>query len=231
MLAIMTVLSIAPTDIDNAVHNEPGPEKYSPPTDLAGLFWTNRTRCDSISHNLPIINSPFVGRELEMSRIIQQMNVAHIININGAPGFGKSLLAIHTGYEMIQRGSTVRYIDAADKFLASNVESKQTLTHSDKQEQTEQATVSSKSLSHIQRVQQSAIMVRKTLIENEWMAESMDAMMKDLLTWSKKIQCPTVLILDNCDLIKISPDVSQENLAQLMSTYYCNFTATILYTR
>ncbi len=156
-ITLAIIYIVAPTSptytndaVSTHVYNEP--EKYSPSTDLAGLFWTNRTRCDSVSHDLPIINSHMVGRELEMSGIIQRMSVAHIININGAPGFGKSLLAVHIGYEMVRRGSTVRYIDAADKFLASkvfDVESKSS-THSGKQEQTKQATVNSnsKSLSH-----------------------------------------------------------------------------------
>lgn len=208
----MIMASTSPPHINDAVYKEP--EKYSPSTDLAGLFWTNRTRCDSVSHDLPIISSPFVGREIEMGCIIQQMTLAHIININGAPGFGKSLLAIHIGYEMVQQGRTVRHIDAADKFLTSKVfevESKSSI-HSDKQEQMEQATVHSKSLSHTRRVQ-SAIMVKPL---KKWMERSTDAVVKDLLTWSEKIQCPTVLILDNCDDL-IFHDLAREKLAQLMN--------------
>ena len=67
MIAVLTMIMISTSPvhiINDDVYNEP--EKHSPPTDLAGLFWTNRTRCDSVSHNLPIINSPFVGREAEM---------------------------------------------------------------------------------------------------------------------------------------------------------------------
>ena len=196
--------------INDDVYNEP--EKHSPPTDLAGLFWTNRTICDSVSHDLPIINSPFVGREAEMGRIIQQMSVAHIININGAPGFGKSLLAIHTGYEMVRQGSTVRYIDAADKFLASKYFDMKS-TSSEEQKQTKQASVNSKSFSLMQKSQSD--MMRKLLPKNDWITESTDTAMKNLATWSKKIQCPTVLILDNCDDL-ISSDMARENLVQSM---------------
>ena len=208
-LAMIVVSTSQSHDINDAyaVYNEP--EIYSPPTDLAGLFW-NRTRCDSVSHDLPIINSPFVGREIEMSRTIQQMNVAHIININGAPGFGKSLLAIHIGYEMVRQGRTVRYIDAADKFFASKVFDVEPKS-SDKQGKTKQTTVNSKSFSLIQRVKN--VMITK---KKKWMEESTDVVVKDLLTWSEKIQCPTVLILDNCD-DTISHDMALEKLAQLMN--------------
>jgi archaellum biogenesis ATPase FlaH len=222
MLAALAIIvvSTSPTHINDTADtcvNAELEKNYSLSTDVAGLSRTNRTRCDPVSLDLPIINSPFVGREIEMNRIIQQMSVAHIININGAPGFGKSLLAIRIGYEMVLRDSTVRYVDAADKFFGSKVfdvesTSTKSSTHSDKQEQTKQARVNSKSLSPCTHRGQSAVMIKKT----EWMEESTDAVVKDLLTWSEKVQCPTVLILDNCDDL-ISHDMAREKLAQLMN--------------
>lgn len=141
------------------------------------------------------------------------MSIAHIININGAPGFGKSLLAIQTGYEMVWRGSTVRYIDAADKFLASKYFDMES-TSSEEQKQAKPASVNSKSFSLTQKSQ--SAMMRKPLPKNDWiLTESTDTVMKNLVTWSKKIQCPTVLILDNCDDL-ISSDMAQDNLVQSM---------------
>ncbi len=48
------------------------------------------------------------------------------------------------------------------------------------------------------------------------MEESTDVVVKDLLIWSKKIQCPTVLILDDCDDL-ISHDMAREKLVQLLN--------------
>lgn len=66
-------------------------------TDIATWLWINKTKCGSVSYDLPYSNSPFVGRKREKAEIIQLMNRAHIVSINGAPGFGKSLLAINVG--------------------------------------------------------------------------------------------------------------------------------------
>ena len=82
---------------------------------LSEWLWHNNTRCNSYSHDLPHLNNSFVGRSEEMMKVIQLMNAAHIVSINGAPGFGKSQLAIHVGYEMVSRDTNVRYIDAVDK--------------------------------------------------------------------------------------------------------------------
>ena len=59
---------------------------------------------------MPIIYPLFVGREKDTHQILLRVARAHIININGAPGFGKSTLAIHVGYEIFKSGTSVRYI-------------------------------------------------------------------------------------------------------------------------
>ena len=213
MLSKMISLLNHKQDTPISVHDATEPEDNSSvATDLARLSnLVNKSRCDSVSHDLPIMNSHFIGREVEMAMILQQINIAHIINVNGAPGFGKSLLAIHTGYQMVQRGSTVRYIDAADKFTACKFDiTESTPTHSQELEQTTQA---SNTFSLIQK-SQSAIM-KKTPFKNEWKKESTDTILKDLLAWSKALYCPTMLILDNCDDL-IYSDTTQESLIQLM---------------
>ena len=56
-----------------------------------------------------------MGRENDVHQVLRRVTNAHIVNINGAPGFGKSTLAIHVGYEMIKNGTSVRYINVEDK--------------------------------------------------------------------------------------------------------------------
>ena len=75
------------------------------------------TRCDPPSSDLPMVDDEiFVGRESDMTLVVNMMTRARIININGAPGIGKSALAIHVGYEMIKRnGTSVRYINMDEK--------------------------------------------------------------------------------------------------------------------
>ena len=65
----------------------------------------------------------FVGRELSKSQIIQEIYKPRppIISIVGAPGFGKSTLAIHIGHAMLADGILVNYVDM------SEVSSKQAL--------------------------------------------------------------------------------------------------------
>ena len=48
---------------------------------------------------MPIIYPLLLGREKDTHQIFLRVARAHIVNINGAPGFGKSTLAIHVGYE------------------------------------------------------------------------------------------------------------------------------------
>ena len=53
------------------------------------------TNCSSSENDLPIIHPLFVGRENDVHQVMLKVARAHIVNINGAPGFGKSTLAIH----------------------------------------------------------------------------------------------------------------------------------------
>ena len=63
--------------------------------------------CSSPESDLPIFHPLFVGRENNVHQILLKVARAHIVNINGAPGFGKSTLAIHVGYEVVKNGTSV----------------------------------------------------------------------------------------------------------------------------
>ena len=227
IIAIATTTNLSITDymanVEYHSTNEEGASSNS--TDLAGLFWMNRPRCDSVSHDLPIIKSPFVGREVEMNRIMHYIhtNTAHIININGAPGFGKSSLAIHIGYEMVKEGSTVRYIDAVDKLANSKH-----FSNSGLQDQTEKHKVMDSKKESIEPSSSKAVSLKQPLLgsvvsmKGKNSGEHTDIVVEQLLNWSKEIQCPTVLILDNCDDLIYYDDVIRENLIQLVKVMVQN---------
>ena len=187
-------------------------------TDLATWLWMNKSKCDSVSYDIPYLNSPFVGRKKEMAEVIQLMNAAHIVSINGAPGFGKSLLAINVGYEMIRYGATVRYIDTMDKLSHLSVFNK-----SDERirnpkpakhfmdEIKHSQTSASRSL-----LKQSSDFYSITNQDDSYHAKlPTDKVLESLLRWSKGIDCHTVLILDNCDDI-IQSETPREKFIKLL---------------
>ena len=63
--------------------------------------------CSSPESDLPIIHPLFAGRENDVHQVLLEVARAHIVNINGAPGFGKSTLAIHVSYEVVKNGTSV----------------------------------------------------------------------------------------------------------------------------
>ena len=71
---------------------------------------TNKIR---FSTTLPrVADQVFVGREKELKQIIRKISSStRIISITGSPGFGKSSLAIHAGYESEMSGVAVYYVD------------------------------------------------------------------------------------------------------------------------
>ena len=66
-----------------------------------------RNCSNSPESDLPIIHPLFVDRENDVHQVLLRVARAHIVNINGAPGFGKSTLAIHVGYEILKNRTSV----------------------------------------------------------------------------------------------------------------------------
>ena len=58
-----------------------------------------------------MIHPPFVQEEDNVHQVLSKIARAHVININDAPGFGKSTLAIHVGYELVKNEISVLYIN------------------------------------------------------------------------------------------------------------------------
>jgi nucleoside phosphorylase len=63
--------------------------------------------------NLPKLTNPFHGRESNMSYLEQALSSGsvQVLGINGPPGFGKSTVAIHLGWRMVNHCFKVGYID------------------------------------------------------------------------------------------------------------------------
>ena len=130
-----------------------------------------------------ITHLPFVGRHDNISAILTMMSKAHIISITGAPGFGKSTLAIHVGYKALKLGISVRYIDVIDSTF--------TVYHgSDPQRQTNMTS----NKTFVQRKSDLPVSVNI----HDKMKDKNDCF-DDLLKWSKTLTSRALLILDNCD--------------------------------
>ena len=78
-----------------------------------------------VQHDLPVPPKPFIGRNRELEQITSLFhdNKKDIISIHGPPAFGKSALAIHVGYSLLDLGMDVRYIDGSETthFLQNKV--------------------------------------------------------------------------------------------------------------
>ena len=173
-------------------------------------FSINQTLCDSnyVPHDLPTFSGIFVGREENLTQIINMMNTVHIVGVHGPPGFGKSLLSIHIGYEMINRGVTVRYIDVFDRF--SHLKSLSTNLDSDYYSQSKQQSQSGSS----------QVMKHGEVSHYHIKEESIDRsniIIRQLLIWSKSINCNTLLILDNCNEV-LNDERTKEAFVQLVQT-------------
>ena len=184
-------------------HNTSSTEKYYRPKHTLThphIIQLNERRlrnCSLPESDLPVIHPLFVGRENDMNQVLHRVASAHIVNINGAPGFGKSTLAIHVGYEILKNGSSVRYINIEDKVFSIVYEhqkskGKPISEGTYKAHQTHQS-----SLIELSRSSLSSLTSQILSRRNENLFE-------ELLRWSESINCTYVLILDNCDDILIT---------------------------
>ena len=221
-LAIMVVLTVLGTGIAKYIYGDYNlvPENYestykgnrsktlseSSHNLILSSFSTkhNSTWCvsgDIPESDLPLLSGPFVGRDLDLGEVTKMAMKVHIININGAPGFGKSFLSMHTGYEIIKNGTPVRYINIEDK-----------LAHIQTQTQTEQKSDSGfnkddydfrhepvwlKTTTALTKAMKFTLTV--PLSSESPSGSEKTPLFEDLLKWSENLNCTTVLILDNCD--------------------------------
>ena len=142
-------------------------------------------------NNLPYFPCPFVGRNRDVSNIIDLFSNHSLVNIYGLPAVGKSTLAIHVGYEMASCGVAVRYINVDD-------------THVFKSYDESEPSDSTTTEHHDQKPTQGlAISKPFTDIILPWYSHTekrfVSTTARGLIEWAKGLSNSMLLILDNCD--------------------------------
>jgi hypothetical protein len=166
------------------------------------LWSPNNNDCSQgVGSDLPRLYGRFIGRENDISNVMEKAKEANILNINGAPGFGKSTLAIHVGYRLVASCIPVRYINM-DEELSWRTPSEFT-DESERRYETEW-----KSDSKLQD-QTTAVAVTSTIRSIALYfqhllygtAEPGYQFFDKLKKWSQTINRTTYLIFDNVDVI------------------------------
>ena len=140
----------------------------------------------------------FVGREIDISEVMSSVARANIVNINGAPGFGKSTVAIHVGHHIIKQGGLVQYINVEDK-LFSFYDAFKTADGENKKPDSELLKRKQDFETHsLTELGTPSLSPYKSKHFSEY-RHYHDDFHDELINWSESINCFTVLILDNCD--------------------------------
>ena len=154
--------------------------------------------CSSPESDLPKIHPLFVGRENDVHQVLLKVARAHLVNINGAPGFGKSTLVIHVGYEVVKNGTSVRYINIEERmfsivnhWLRSKEKAKSEYSSKNDDHPINTTSLTKPSRSSLSNLNYSDQMTSSEHVD----------LIKELQRWSKEMKCTKVLILDNCDNI------------------------------
>ena len=175
----------------------------------------NKSQCTTVNSDLPILLSDlFIGRDEDIEEIVKRVQNTLIVNINGAPGFGKSTLAIHAGYKLVSNGTSVRYVDVEQELplFETSMFSYRPRAPDDQ------------SGYHRKHFNKETTAVLQTIryvggrydFGQAGMAKPAK-FIEEVVLWSKRVKCFTVLILDNCDDI-ISNELRDEfiNLVYLL---------------
>ena len=164
-------------------------------------FQESNINCSQeIGHDLPLLHGLFIGRENDISVVMEKAEKANILNINGAPGFGKSTLAIHVGYRLVESCISVRYINMeelpwrmlsefTDEYERRNMYETELKSDSKLHDETMAVTIKSSSLEN------------RLVSESSSTAETGHQLTDELKKWSQSINQTTYLIFDNADVI------------------------------
>ena len=163
-----------------------------------------------IGCDLPVLHGVFVGREDDIKEIISKVKGANILNINGAPGFGKSTAAIHVGYKLLEKCIPVRYINIEELSWTALSEVKD----KSKIYGIKHNPIATKETAALATQFSSLTVAREDHIYSEYDTAT-SAYIKELQQWSKALNYTTVLILDNADIALTSPN--RERLIDLIS--------------
>ena len=58
---------------------------------------------DAVRHNLPVLRSSFVGREVELVEVCERLSVGRLVTLTGIGGCGKTRLALEAAARMVDR--------------------------------------------------------------------------------------------------------------------------------
>jgi predicted ATPase len=68
---------------------------------------------DSFTNNLPAQRSSFVGRDVDMQRVVELVNANRLVTLTGVGGVGKTRLAVQVAAELLPRFSNVWMVELA----------------------------------------------------------------------------------------------------------------------
>ena len=194
LLDIQTDISITLLATSH-VRNDSAAKALRPPK-----FQESNNNCSQeVGHDLPLLQGLFIGRENDISVVMEKAEKANILNINGAPGFGKSTLAIHVGYKLVNSCISVRYINMEE--LPWRILSEFTY-------ESEKGYMYETELKSDSKLDDETMAIRiesstslALLSEPSSNAETGYRLTDKLKKWSQSIHRTTYLIFDNTDVI------------------------------
>ena len=183
-------------------------------------------------HNfLPKFDPPFIGRDKNVSDLISTIlhSDVPVVHITGAPAIGKSHLAVHVAWELIDYGVDVKYVDLSERKLSDdyNPTAEKPSEHAAEDVATGE---SSNSMEVALRKDFELKFLWYSLKKQGNVIESTS----DMVTWARSITSPTVLILDNCDdalqgrrkkaFLNVIIDLKRAHCVKIVSTSIVNIT-------
>ena len=142
-----------------------------------------RSKCEQFSYELPKFKANFFGRDESIEEITSMImtNSVSLLNINGPLGCGKSQLAVQVGYRLLDENLFVSYIDMSDRKFDQFIDNAR-----------------KESLPIVPPI----VVIDYPISDKNYSAVHNVSLVKELSNWSKTLNCPTILILDNCDSIR-----------------------------
>lgn len=184
-------------------------------------------------HNLPSFNSPFVGRDANVTKITNMLltdRFTRAVHITGAPAIGKTRLAVQVGFNLVEHGVDVRYIRVTEQWLWVQP-NKPTPGPSDSSKSDKDTTALIKSGTF------DLIMLGYLWFFPKERMKDVLPSASDLIEWMEDLKFSTVVILDNCDDVlegHLQDDLfdliqklhNASNLVKTISTSRVHFTPT-----
>ena len=152
--------------------------------------WTNVFSKCPVEYDLPFSKNLFVGRQRDISEIIKKLSRAHLVSISGAPGFGKSTLAIRVGHKMLELGASVRYIDTTEAFSHTKSQRREKNNYESSHKQVKDISITD----HDDSESDAALTWHHRFTTSSGHNTGITA--DEILVWSKTVKCHTVLILN-----------------------------------